>query len=65
MSMMMRAARVHAWLNGRSYLLPEDIQGVFRETIAHRIFLAPVYEIRRESIMETLVDEILAKVPAP
>ena len=65
MSMLMRAARVHAWLNGRNYLLPEDIQGVFRETISHRVFLTPVYEIRRESIMTALMDQILRQVPAP
>lgn len=65
MSMLMRAARVHAWLNGRNYLLPEDIQGVFRETISHRVFLTPVYEIRRESIMSALMDQILRQVPAP
>jgi MoxR-like ATPase len=65
MSMLLRAARVHAWLEGRSHLVPEDIQGVFRETIAHRVFLAPVYEIRRESIMAALMDQILGQVPAP
>jgi len=63
--MLMRAARVHAWLNERNHLLPEDIQGVFRETIAHRVFLNPVYEIRREGIMDTLIDQILRQVPAP
>jgi MoxR-like ATPase len=65
MSMLMRAARVHAWLSGRNHLLPEDIQGVFRETIAHRIFLTPVYELRREGIMASLMDQILNQVPAP
>jgi len=65
MSMMMRAARVHAWLEGRTHLLPEDVLGVFRETIAHRIFLAPVYELRRETILRELMDGILRNVAAP
>lgn len=65
MSMMMRAARVHAWLEGRTHLIPEDILGVFRETIAHRIFLAPVYELRRETILRELMDGILRHVAAP
>ena len=64
-SMMMRAARVHAWLEGRGHMIPEDLQGVFRETIAHRIFLAPVYELRREQIIETLMDRLLRRVAAP
>ena len=64
-SMMMRAARVHAWLEGRGHMIPEDLQGVFRETIAHRIFLAPVYELRREQIIEALMDRLLRRVAAP
>ena len=65
MSMLLRAARVGAWLEGRSYLLPEDLQGVFRETVAHRIFLSPVYELRRESLMGHFIEQLLQKVPAP
>lgn len=65
MSMLLRAARVRAWLEGRSYLLPEDLQAVFQETVAHRIFLSPVYELRRESLMGLFIDQLLQKVPAP
>ncbi len=64
-SMMMRAARVHAWLEGRGHMIPEDIQGVFRETIAHRIFLTPVYELRRETLIPALMEGILRHVAAP
>ena len=35
-SMMMKCARVNAWLNNRSSVLPEDIHSIFHETIAHR-----------------------------
>ncbi|MCK5922412.1 MAG: MoxR family ATPase, partial [Methylococcales bacterium] len=52
MSMMMRAARVNAWINDRSMVLPEDIQAVFYETVAHRIFFNPMYELRRESLIQ-------------
>ena len=65
MSMLMRAARVHAWLHGRSHLIPEDLLGVFRETIAHRIFLSPVYELRRDTIMPQFIDGLLRHVAAP
>lgn len=65
MSMLLRAARVHAWLEGRVYLLPEDIQSVFQETVAHRIFLSPVYELRREALMGEFVEQLLKQVPAP
>jgi MoxR-like ATPase len=65
MSLLMRAARAHAWLAGRGYLTPEDIQAVFRESVAHRVFFTPVYEMRRESIAGELVGQILDKVAAP
>lgn len=65
MSMMMRAARVAAWLNDRDYLIPEDIRAVFRETTAHRVFLRPVYELRRADLMPELMGRILEHVAAP
>jgi MoxR-like ATPase len=65
MSMMMRAARVAAWLAGRDHLLPEDVQAVFRETVAHRVFFTPVYEMRRAGLIDALMDGILNQVAAP
>ena len=59
MSMMMRAARATAWMDGRSHLIPEDLQAVFHETIAHRIFLTPVYEMRRANLIGALTGRIL------
>jgi MoxR-like ATPase len=65
MSMMLRAARVAAWLDGRSHLLPEDLRRVFAETTAHRVFLTPVYELRRGPLVGALMQGILSRVPAP
>jgi MoxR-like ATPase len=64
-SMMMRTARVSAWLDGRGYVVPEDIHGVFRETIAHRVFFNPVYELRRAALIDELLDGIRQQVAAP
>ena len=65
MSMMLRAARVLAWLQGRTMLLPEDIHAVFAETIAHRIFFQPVYEMRRSEVAPQLIRAILDHVASP
>jgi MoxR-like ATPase len=65
MSMMMRAARAAAGLDGRGHLVPEDIQAVFLETTAHRIFFNPVYELRRASLIGEMMHGILQKVAAP
>lgn len=62
---LIRAARVRAWLEGRDMLVPEDVRDVFVETMAHRIFLDPVYELRREQIVRDLCASVLANVPAP
>jgi MoxR-like ATPase len=65
MSLLMRAARVAAWLDARDYVTPEDIQAVFVETIAHRLCYQPVYEMRRPEISGQLMRGILASVAAP
>ncbi|MDZ5650004.1 MoxR family ATPase [Nitrospirillum sp. BR 11828] len=62
---LVRAARVRAWLEGRDMLVPEDVRDVFVETMAHRLFLDPVYELRRESIVRDLCAAVLATVSAP
>lgn len=60
-----RAARVHAWLAGRNMTLPEDIRAVFPETMAHRIFLDPIYENRAPALVRELCREAFARVPVP
>ncbi len=65
MSMLLRAARVTAWLNDRTAVVPEDIQEIFYETIAHRIFLTPTWEMRRQQLIEPLITGILQAVSSP
>ena len=65
MSMLLRAARVVAWLDGRDHATPEDVQAVFVETLAHRLCLQPVYEMRRHEITGPLMAGILNNVAAP
>jgi MoxR-like ATPase len=65
MSMLLRAARVAAWLAGREFLIPEDIQSVFFETVGHRVFFNPLYELRRAELARELVTQILNRVATP
>ncbi len=65
MAMMMRAARCRAWLEARDYLTPDDIRSVFYETVAHRLFFTPAYELRHSEIAPRLLDAVLDKVSAP
>jgi len=65
MSMLLRAARVAAWLEGRTHVTPEDVQAVFQEVIAHRLVYQPVYEMRRQEISGRLMAGIVGSVAAP
>ena len=65
MSMMLRAARVNAWLNGREAVVPEDIHAVFHETVAHRLVFSPMYEMRRTEIARELLSGIVHAIAAP
>jgi len=65
MMTLMRAARVIAWLAGRSHVVPDDVASVFPATMGHRLFFAPLYEPRRGRIADALVAQILQRVPTP
>jgi MoxR-like ATPase len=65
MSLLLRAARTAAWLEGRGHVTPQDVQSVFVETIAHRLCYQPVYEMRRHEISPQLMSAIVANVAAP
>jgi MoxR-like ATPase len=65
MSMLVRAAKVSAWLIGRMDLSPEDLRAVFHEVIAHRVFFTPIYELQRGRLGREFSDAVLRAVPAP
>lgn len=64
-SALVRAARVQAWMDGRDYVVPEDLRSVFPAVMGHRVFLAAAYEARRDRIVPQLLDAVLAAVPTP
>lgn len=65
MSQFIRAAKIHAWLQGRSSLLPEDLQAVFALTVQHRIFLDSQYAYRQDELLPALISGILNHIAAP
>jgi MoxR-like ATPase len=52
-----RAARAHAWLDGRDYVGPEDIQAVAPDVLRHRLVLS--FEAEADGVMP---DEIISGV---
>ena len=65
MGMLLKAARVHAWLMNREDLYPEDIHAVYHEIIAHRLVFNAMYENRRTALARELTSQILSTVAVP
>ncbi|HEX4598931.1 MAG TPA: MoxR family ATPase [Burkholderiaceae bacterium] len=65
LSMLLRMARVGAWLTGRDYLTPEDLRDPWHEVMTHRLALDPVYELRRGELVPRLLAQVLDRVAAP
>lgn len=65
MSYLSRAARAHAWLKGRSSIIPEDFHAVVRVISKHRLFLNPIYNYNSEAIIEELINGVLNTIASP
>ena len=61
---LMKLARARAALDGRDYVLPDDIKHFARAALAHRLILVPDLWMRR-SAAEDVVGGILDTVPVP
>lgn len=59
-----RAARAHAFLEGRPFVLPEDVQQIARDVLRHRIVLTFQAEAEQVS-SEAVLDRLLETVSVP
>jgi MoxR-like ATPase len=57
-----RAARAHAWLAGRDFVAPDDVQAVVHEAFRHRLILSFDAEAAGVSA-DQVIDELLNAVP--
>ena len=59
-----RCARVQAWLQGRDFVTPEDIQDIAPDVLRHRLLLS--YEAESSGItVETAIQRLLSLVAVP
>lgn len=59
-----RTARAHAWLAGRDYVGPEDVQAMAFDVLRHRVLLN--YEAQAEGVTpDHFIEELLARIPVP
>lgn len=59
-----RMAKAAAYMSARDYVIPKDVQTVFKDVAAHRMVLDSRARYQEKSAREIL-DEILAEVPQP
>ena len=59
-----RTGQAMAALNGRDFVLPDDIKALAIPVLAHRIIVGPAARLRELS-SEKIVEEILADLPVP
>ncbi len=57
-----RCARARAWLNGRNFVSPEDVQTVAFDTLRHRILVS--FEAEAEGVTsDDVIRELIQRVP--
>lgn len=59
-----RCARAHAWLDGRDYVDPSDIQSVVYDVLRHRVLLS--YEAEAEGVTpDRFIKELITRIAVP
>jgi MoxR-like ATPase len=61
---LLATSRAWAWLAGRSFVTPDDVQALARPTYRHRIQLRPEAELEGVTV-DALLDTVLTSVPVP
>jgi MoxR-like ATPase len=60
-----RAGQALALLHRRDYVIPDDIKGLARPVLAHRLLLKSLRQGRQHDAADALVDEIVARTNVP
>jgi MoxR-like ATPase len=63
-NMLATAARAAAVLDGRDFVIPDDIKGLFKPLLRHRVVLSPSAEVDGLG-PDPVLDQILGQVAAP
>ncbi len=61
---LLASSRAWAWLNGRSFVTPDDVKTLAHSTLAHRLRLRPEAELDGVSVSSILASAV-ASVPVP
>ncbi|MCE4617275.1 MAG: MoxR family ATPase, partial [Desulfurococcales archaeon] len=61
---LLKLSRVYAVMDGRSFVVPDDVKKVVHPVLRHRIVLKPEAEIEGTT-PDKVIDDVLKKVPTP
>lgn len=61
---LLSVSKCFAAMDGRNYLLPDDIQNVAVNTLAHRLLLTPSASLKKFAA-EDIIKDVLKKLPVP
>jgi MoxR-like ATPase len=61
---LLAASRAWAWLSGRDYVTPDDVQALVRPCLRHRVALRPEAELEGVTA-DGVLDQVLTTVPVP
>jgi MoxR-like ATPase len=61
---LLRASRAAAGLDGRDYVLPDDVQGLATAVLAHRLLPTAEAQVARRTT-EAVVDDLVTRLPLP
>jgi MoxR-like ATPase len=63
-NMLAAASRAAAVLDGRDFVIPDDVKRLWKPLMRHRVILSPSAEVDGLGT-EAVLDQVLARVPAP
>jgi len=61
---LLATSRAWAWLNGRTFVTPDDVKALAQATLAHRLSLRPEAELEGVAVSSVL-DAAIGSVPVP
>lgn len=61
---LLKTAKAWAFINGRNYVIPDDVKTVARYVLPHRLIIKPELEIQGVSTTR-IIEELISKIPVP
>lgn len=62
---LLRAVQVHAILQGREYVTPDDVKAMARPVLAHRLIMRATTRGARTNPAEAIIDQLLGELTVP